>query len=117
MGWSTGNRAMVTAAQMKWETVNGFEVVAIQHHREGDEDWYLYEVRNKQTGAAKERFIGLTVWDGRLHKEMEEAVGPYYYGVPVDWLDHVPVPGDNPWCIKWREQVQAKAASLAGGVK
>ena len=48
---------------------------------------------------------------------MEEAVGPYYYGVPIDWLDHVPVPGDNPWCIKWREQVQAKAASLAGGVK
>lgn len=118
MGYTSGDgsRDQVVARQKRFSTVKGLEVVALKHHREGKEDWFLYEVRDPNTGAARERFIGLTVWNGDLHKEMEEMVGPFYYGCPVEWLDHVPQP-EGEWCAKWRSQVRARAAALAGGLR
>jgi len=108
MGWSSGggSRERVIASQKRWQTVNGFTVVAIKTHSVANEDWFLYEVRT-ETGATRERFIGVTIWDGKFHKEMEECVGPHYYGCPVEWLDHVPQP-EGEWCAKWRAEVRAR---------
>lgn len=103
---STGKtRNQVIAEQCgPWETVHGDTVTALRTHRAGNEDWFLYALYD-HSGKEKDRFIGLTIWDGHYHKEMEEAVGPYYYGCPVEWLDLVPCP-ETDWARAWREKVR-----------
>lgn len=107
MGWTSndGTRDQVIARQKHFECVGGNLVDAIKTHREANEDWFLYRVRNAD-GEVLDTFIAVTVWDGRFHKEMEEAVGPYYYRCPLAWLDLVPE-APNEWAAKWRLQVRA----------
>lgn len=109
MGWTSGDgpREAVINRQKRFETVNGLTVVAVKTHRHGNEDWFLYEVQNPD-GTVLEKFIGVTTWEGRFHKEMEELVGPHYYGCPAAWLDEVPQPPTD-WAAKWRAQIRANA--------
>ena len=108
MGYTMSNgktRRQVVAEQCgPWETVNGDSVVALRTHRTGNEDWFLYVV-HAPSGEEKGRFIAVTIWEGLWHKEMEESVGPYYYGCPPEWLALVPCP-DNDWARGWREKVR-----------
>lgn len=107
MGW-TGERATrneVTKRQAgKQFFVNGAYTIALKQHRHQDEDWFLYQVFNA-AGQPTEKFIGLTIWENGMHKEMDETVGPYYFGVPVEWLDEVPAPPIGGY--NWRAKVLA----------
>lgn len=109
MGWTSndGGRENVTARQMKFSTVSGKTVTATKHHRTGNEDWFLYEIRDAE-GAVVEKRIQVTVWEGGAHKEMGEEMGPYFYGCPVEWLDEVPEGN-----AKWRQTVRALAGKVA----
>jgi hypothetical protein len=44
-------------------------------------------------------------------KVMDESVAPYFYSVPLSWLDRVPAPA-CPWpgVPSWRDKVRALAA-------
>lgn len=114
MGWTSGDgpRETVVSRQKRFQTVNDHQVVAVKTHRHQNEDWFLYEVRDN--GRVIDKFIGLTLWDGRFHKEMEEMVGPHYYGCPVEWLAEVPQP-EGPYASNWRAQVRARGLMAVAG--
>ena len=109
MGW-TGERAsrdeVVNRQAGPWKSLEGWIVRATKQHRSGDEDWFLYEVRD-QDGSLREKFIQVTVWESGMHKEMSEACAPYFFGCPVEWFDEVRQPklfSD----FNWREQVLSR---------
>jgi hypothetical protein len=115
MGWTAGDggRTKVTAEQMKpWVTVSGKTITPLKHHRHGEEDWFLYEVRD--ASGAVEKAIQVTIWDGDYHKEMGAECHPYYYGCPVSWLKEVaePRPEQTDYREWWR-RVKGEPATLA----
>ena len=94
MGWTSndGGRENVTKRQRgPFKTVSGNTVTATKHHRTGNEDWFLYEVRSAE-GVVTEKSIMVTLWEGGAHKDMGLECHPYCYGCPLEWLDEVPAP-------------------------
>jgi len=52
--------------------------------------------------------------EGWGYKDMTEQMGPYYYSVPLSFLDAVPLSelGDAPGCAEeWRDKVRENAAA------
>jgi hypothetical protein len=116
MGWTgeRASRAEVVNREKGPETYMSttfmvrVTTIAIKTHRHKDEDWFLYQVKNAETGEILDTFIQVMIWDQGMHKEMCEACGPYYYGCPVGWFDLAPEPALG--CSKvWRADVRAQA--------
>jgi len=58
--------------------------------------------------------LGKTTIRGRVawgYKDMGEESGPYYYNVPLEYLDMVPDPGG--YATAWREEVRKRHAQGA----
>jgi hypothetical protein len=112
MGWTVEHSTRDEVVRQQagpYTTQSGAQVTAIKNARYGCEDWFLFAV--SRNGKIVKKLIAVTVWDGNAHKELDEAVGPYYYGCPVEWLDEVPVPA-GPYAAQWRAKVRERAAKI-----
>lgn len=77
-------------------------------HLAGREHWMLLEVQGR-----KIILVNLLESIGGQwgYKTMDECMGPYYYQVPLAWLDQAPVAS-----AKWRAEVQKRAEAQARAV-
>lgn len=74
----------------------------------------LYMVMESRRGERVDRFIEVDAlkYTAELgghwgYKDMEESMGPYYYGCPLRYLDMVPCP-DSQHARDWRELVRSR---------
>lgn len=100
--------------------------LAIRHCVRGNVMYTVHEIRERETGKAVTRFIGVFLLgtDGKGnwgYKDMEESMGPCYYSCPLAYLDMVPMP-DSKYAPAWREAVREywakkKSVKLVDGMK
>lgn len=114
MGWSSSSsrEAEVQKYAGPWKAASGQTVESFRHHRNGIEDWFLFEVRDEE-GNTVDSYISVMIWDGDYHKEMDEACRPFYYGCPVEWFDRVPYPKAQAWRDAVREAKNARKVPSA----
>jgi hypothetical protein len=81
----------------------------------GNSLWTVRETTITPPGgeAKTHKWIGLSLLEpdsyGWGHKEMDEAMGPYDWTCPVEFLDMVPQP-EGEFVAKWREAIRKNAS-------
>lgn len=101
----------------------GDKLELVQACTKGNRHWYL--VRVKETGL---HFIGLDLMQGTRgesswgYKDMDESVAPFYYDVPITYLD-APTDESVGHTAEWRARVRryhaeqkAKGKPETGGI-
>lgn len=87
-----------------------YTVSTRKHELQGNILWSIHDVKDK-TGAVTESFIRCAYMEsvdgGWSWKTIPEAMQPYYYGVPLSWLDEVPTSDDK--ALIWRGLVRRLA--------
>lgn len=102
MGWSYGWKSkeeLVKELLRPARYSAGVQILASRLPNGGRELWMLMEHKGEQSivVALLEHIGGQ--WGYKL---MDERMGPYYYQVPIEWLEQVPVVN-----LEWRQQVYA----------
>lgn len=113
MGWlfCYDSKKALIADRVKTYEDDNMKLVTLAHAIRGNCLWMVKEVTAKKANTT-ERFIELDLMqkNGSIpgcawgYKDMEEAMGPYYYSCPLSYLDMAPET-----CPRWREGVREHA--------
>jgi hypothetical protein len=73
----------------------------LDSHLHDDEFWTVVQLRNKPETIIVVHLL-VPARDGWGYKPIDECMGPYYYGCPMEWLDKYPTTDES--ALAWRQK-------------
>lgn len=114
MSWSYSRSGkQSTIKNLLRESKRGdYNVSTRKYELKRDVLWSIEDVKDATGKLISARIICTLLQsseDGCGWNTIPEEMHPYYYDVPIEWLDEVPAPKDEPGSAAWRKAVRTLA--------